>query len=143
MFLIEARSRRHRWCSRSARSRKLFHMTGHSVSSLINVTCKARLWHKLRLHIHYQSCSRSIPIREGLSLSKLRVDTLRASSRCNTRDMADNEDIKERMRQALDAKNQKSAKNTPHGTAPTESNAQEHADREGGKREFRRKSGSS
>lgn len=55
--------------------------------------------------------------------------------------MADNEDIKERMRQALEAKKQKSAKSTPHGTAPTEGNTHEHADREGGKREFRRKSG--
>lgn len=57
--------------------------------------------------------------------------------------MADNEDIKEQMRQALEAKNAKSAKSTPGGTAPTESNAHEHVDREGGKREFRRKSGSS
>jgi hypothetical protein len=55
--------------------------------------------------------------------------------------MADNEDIKERMRQALEAKNQKSAKNTKHGTTPSENNGHEHADREGGKREFRRKSG--
>lgn len=69
------------------------------------------------------------------------VDPSKGDFRCHTRDMADNEDIKERMRQALEAKNKKSAKNTPHGTAPTESNAQEHADREGGKREFRRKSG--
>ena len=82
-----------------------------------------------------------MPIREGLSLSKLRADTLNACHRCNTRGMVDNEDIKERMRQALEAKNQKSAKNTKHGTAPSENNGHEHADREGGKREFRRKSG--
>lgn len=55
--------------------------------------------------------------------------------------MADNDDIKERMRLALEAKNTKSSKGTPHGTAPVEGKAHEHADREGGKREFRRKSG--
>jgi hypothetical protein len=55
--------------------------------------------------------------------------------------MADNEDIKERMRQALEAKKNKASKNTSQGAAPTEGNAHEHADREGGKREFRRKSG--
>ncbi len=52
-----------------------------------------------------------------------------------------NDDIKERMRQALEAKNKKSSKNTPHGSTPAEGKVQEHADREGGKREFRRKSG--
>jgi hypothetical protein len=63
------------------------------------------------------------------------------ASRCQTVGMADNEDIKERMRQALEAKKNKSSKNSPQGVAPSESNAHEHADREGGKREFRRKSG--
>lgn len=55
--------------------------------------------------------------------------------------MADNEDIKERMRLALEAKKSKSTSNTPHGSSPREDKAQEHADRAGGKREFRRKSG--
>ena len=55
--------------------------------------------------------------------------------------MTENEDVKERMRQALEAKNRKSAKSTPHGTAPVDSGGHEHSDREGGKREFRRKSG--
>lgn len=55
--------------------------------------------------------------------------------------MADNEDIKERMRQALEAKKQKSSKGTRHGTAPAVGSSHEHADREGGKREHRRKSG--
>jgi hypothetical protein len=55
--------------------------------------------------------------------------------------MADNEDIKERMKQALEAKKSKSAKSTPHGTPPTEGKGQESADRAGGNREFRRKSG--
>ena len=55
--------------------------------------------------------------------------------------MADNEDIKAQMRAALDAKNRKSAKGTPHGQAASEGKAHEHAGREGGKREFRRKSG--
>lgn len=55
--------------------------------------------------------------------------------------MADNEDIKERMRQALEAKKNKSKSSTPHGSAPKEDKVHEHADREGGKREFRRKSG--
>lgn len=57
--------------------------------------------------------------------------------------MADqqNDDIKERMRQALEAKNKKSSKNAPHGNTPSEGKAHEHSDREGGKREFRRKSG--
>lgn len=45
------------------------------------------------------------------------------------------------MRQALEAKNKKSKSSTPHGTPPTEGKGNEHADREGGKREFRRKSG--
>jgi hypothetical protein len=55
--------------------------------------------------------------------------------------MADNDDIKERMRQALEAKNSKSKGNTPHGSSAKEDKVHEHADREGGKREFRRKSG--
>ncbi len=55
--------------------------------------------------------------------------------------MADNEDIKERMRLALEAKKSKSAKSTPHGTPPSEGKGHEHSDREGGNREFRRKSG--
>mgnify|MGYP006283927511 CR=1 FL=1 len=55
--------------------------------------------------------------------------------------MADNDDIKDRMRAALEAKNRKSAKGTQHGTAPVEGKSAEHADRAGGKREFRRKSG--
>lgn len=55
--------------------------------------------------------------------------------------MADNEDIKKRMKEALEAKNRKAQQNTPHGSAPTEPGAHEHSDREGGKREFRRKSG--
>lgn len=55
--------------------------------------------------------------------------------------MADNDDIKERMRAALEAKNRKAAKSTQHGTAPVDDKAHEHSDREGGKREFRRKSG--
>lgn len=62
---------------------------------------------------------------------------------CQTGAMAEtpHDDIKERMRQALEAKNKKSSKSTPHGSAPTEEKGQEHADRAGGKREFRRKSG--
>ena len=55
--------------------------------------------------------------------------------------MADNDDIKDRMKAALDAKNKKSSSSTPHGTAPVEGKTAEHADREGGKREFRRKIG--
>ena len=55
--------------------------------------------------------------------------------------MADNDDIKDRMKAALDAKNKKASSSTPHGTAPVEGKTAEHADREGGKREFRRKSG--
>lgn len=55
--------------------------------------------------------------------------------------MAENEDIKERMREALEAKKRKTGKGTPHGAAPQEGKAHGHADREGGKREFRRKSG--
>jgi len=55
--------------------------------------------------------------------------------------VADNEDIKERMKQALEAKSRTSSKNTPHGSTPSEGKVHGHADREGGKREFRRKSG--
>ena len=61
--------------------------------------------------------------------------------RWQTGAMSGQDDIKERMRQALEAKNAKSAKSTPHGTAPDEGKGSEHADRAGGKREFRRKSG--
>jgi len=55
--------------------------------------------------------------------------------------MADNDDIKARMKAALDAKNKKSAKSTPGGTAPSESKTHDHSDRAGGKRAFRRRSG--
>ncbi len=55
--------------------------------------------------------------------------------------MADNDDVKERFQQVLAAKNKKSAASTPHGQSPKEEKGQEHAEREGGKREFRRKSG--
>ena len=55
--------------------------------------------------------------------------------------MAANDDIKDRFKAALEAKNQKSAKSTPHGTAPSDDEGHEQADRAGGRREFRRKSG--
>ncbi len=55
--------------------------------------------------------------------------------------MAENEDMKARFKAALDAKQKKSGKSTPHGTTPAEGKGHEHSDREGGKREFRRKSG--
>lgn len=55
--------------------------------------------------------------------------------------MAENEDIKERMRQALEAKKSKSRSSSPSGPTSPEGKGQEHADRAGGKREFRRKSG--
>ncbi len=55
--------------------------------------------------------------------------------------MTEHEDVKERMRQALEAKNRKSAQGKPHGATPAGTNGHEHSDREGGKREFRRKSG--
>jgi hypothetical protein len=55
--------------------------------------------------------------------------------------VADNEDIKERMRQALEAKKGKSRSSSPGGPSSGDGKVQEHADRAGGKREFRRKSG--
>ena len=55
--------------------------------------------------------------------------------------MPDNDDIKERMKQALEAKKGKAAKSTPHGQAPAEGKVHDQVDRAGGKREFRRKSG--
>jgi len=55
--------------------------------------------------------------------------------------MAENDEVKDRFKQALEAKNKKSAPSTPHGQPPKAQKGQEHADREGGKREFRRKSG--
>ncbi len=60
---------------------------------------------------------------------------------CNTCHVADNEDIKERMRQALEAKKGKSRSSSPGGPSSGDGKVQEHADRAGGKREFRRKSG--
>lgn len=52
------------------------------------------------------------------------------------------DDVKARFEAALAAKNAKSRKSTPHGSAPSDdANAKEQADRAGGKREFRRKSG--
>ena len=53
--------------------------------------------------------------------------------------MAPNDDIKARMKQALDAKHRTSQQGTPHGKAPTEGKTHEHPDREGGNREFRRR----
>jgi hypothetical protein len=55
--------------------------------------------------------------------------------------MADNDEVKDRYQQALEAKNKKSAAGTPHGQPPKTEGGHEHSDREGGKREFRRKSG--
>lgn len=55
--------------------------------------------------------------------------------------MADNDNMKDRFKAALEAKNAKSSKSTPHGSAPKEESAHEHSGAEGGKREFRRKSG--
>ncbi len=55
--------------------------------------------------------------------------------------MAENEDIKERMRKALEAKKGRSRSSSPGGPASTDGKVHEHADRAGGKREFRRKSG--
>ena len=55
--------------------------------------------------------------------------------------MPENDDIKERMKQALEAKKGKAAKSTPHGQAPAEGKVHDHVDRAGGKREFRRRSG--
>jgi hypothetical protein len=51
------------------------------------------------------------------------------------------EDVKQRMKEALEAKKRSSDKSTPHGSAKSEGKVHGHADREGGKREFRRKSG--
>ena len=59
----------------------------------------------------------------------------------HTSSMPDNDDIKERMKQALEAKKGKAAKSTPHGQAPAEGKVHDQVDRAGGKREFRRKSG--
>jgi hypothetical protein len=61
--------------------------------------------------------------------------------RWHTDRMAENDDIKERMKQALEAKKTRTAKSTPHGTPPAEGKGQEQSDRAGGNREFRRKSG--
>lgn len=60
---------------------------------------------------------------------------------CDTGAVTENEDIKERMRKALEAKKSKSRSSSPGGPATSDSKGQEHADRAGGKREFRRKSG--
>lgn len=58
----------------------------------------------------------------------------------HTDSMAANEDVKEQMRKALEAKkNKQSGKRD--GVGPSQGKVHEHADREGGKREFRRKSG--
>jgi hypothetical protein len=64
-----------------------------------------------------------------------------ASSPWETVVMGNNEDIKERMKLALEAKNKSSAKNAPHGSAKAEGKVHEHSDKAGGKREHRRKSG--
>lgn len=55
--------------------------------------------------------------------------------------MAENDDIKERMKAALEAKNKKSAKGGPGGASQESGKAHGNTDRAGGKREFRRKSG--
>ena len=52
------------------------------------------------------------------------------------------DNVKARFEAALAAKQAKSKTSTPHGSAPAQSaKGKEHADRAGGKREFRRKSG--
>lgn len=60
---------------------------------------------------------------------------------CQTERVSENEDIKERMRKALEAKKGKSRSSSPRGPVSADGKGQEHADRAGGKREFRRKSG--
>ena len=65
----------------------------------------------------------------------------RCPFRWHTSRMPQNDDIKERMKQALEAKKGKAAKSTPHGQAPAEGKVHDQVDRAGGKREFRRKSG--
>lgn len=55
--------------------------------------------------------------------------------------MTENEDIKERMRKALEAKKGKSRSSSQRGPATGDGKVHEHSDRAGGKREFRRKSG--
>lgn len=55
--------------------------------------------------------------------------------------MSGNEDIKDRMRKALEAKKDKSRSSSPRGPVSSDGKGQEHADRAGGQREFRRKSG--
>lgn len=55
--------------------------------------------------------------------------------------MADNDDVKEKMRQALEAKKRKSSSGGAHGNSTAQEKGHEHSDRAGGKREFRRKSG--
>lgn len=55
--------------------------------------------------------------------------------------MPENDDIKERMKRALEAKKDKPAKSTPDDQAPSEGNVHDHVDRAGAKREFRCKSG--
>lgn len=55
--------------------------------------------------------------------------------------MSNNEDIKERLRLALEAKKKSSAKGTPHGSAPGEGKVHDQSDKAGGKREHRPKSG--
>lgn len=55
--------------------------------------------------------------------------------------MTENEDIKERMRKALEAKKGKSNSSSKQGPSSTGGKVHEHSDRAGGKREFRRKSG--
>ncbi len=59
----------------------------------------------------------------------------------DTECMEQNEDVKEQMRKALEAKKNKTRSNNPHESGQSKGKGQEHADREGGKRNFRRKSG--
>ena len=82
---------------------------------------------------------------ERVSVGELELARTPTIPRCLTRwhtcRMPDNDDIKERMKQALEAKKGKAAKSTPHGQAPAEGKVHDQVDRAGGKREFRRKSG--
>ena len=72
--------------------------------------------------------------------AEIQTTSPRVDDAWKTDPMAANEDVKEQMRKALEAKkNKKSGKRD--GVGPSQGKVHEHADREGGKREFRRKSG--
>lgn len=86
-----------------------------------------------------------VSMRKGHQSHQQTCEPRDACELCHTGSMTEStgasEDVKQRMKEALEAKKKASQKNVPHGSAPSQGKVHDHSDRAGGKREHRRKSG--